>query len=306
MISVIIPTYNRGDTLLKTLASIEQQAYPNDEFEVILIDDGSTDETFRRIDEFRKSSTLNLRYYCQENAGPARARNKGIENAKGEIVFFCGDDALLARNLLNQHALSHKKRPGHAVLGWTLWDEESNPTEFMRYLAPSGPQFHYDTIRDCDDAGFNHFYASNISISKKWLEQNKFSEDFKYAAFEDIHLGLVLEKAGLKISFNRNAVIYHSHFYTPELFYQRMVKVGESAVVFRKKFEKDIVSFLKINVLYTPFMFFPFGLRLFHVVSGALRNRRLIKTISKRTHWFFNVAYYYSLGILRGLGNERK
>ncbi len=301
MISVIIPTCDRVDILIRTLASIEQQNLPGVDFEVIVVDDGSKDSTARQVEGFKKNAKIDISYYYQDNSGPASARNLGVEKARGDIMLFCGDDSIFDKDMICQHCTSHRNNPNGAVLGMALWDETINPSDFMRFLAPQGPQFHYNTIRNIFDAKFNHFYAINISLSRKWFEDVKFDTRFEMAAFEDIEVGLALEKKGLKIAYNKDAKIYHSHYYVPESFYEKMIRVGRSIVVFRNKYKNSWADLFKVDFIYAPFLLFPFGLRLLNIVSDIMRKSKLIKKLSIKLHWLLNIAYFYSTGILKGL-----
>lgn len=297
MISIIIPTYNRKEILLKTLCSIERQNFQKDNFEVIVIDDGSSDNTEYSINDFKKNTKIKLKYFQQNNSGPSNARNLGVEKAVGKIVLFSGDDTLFHKNMLYEHNLSHQKQKGIAVLGSILWSEDVNPNEFMNYLAPHGPQFHYNTIKNINNARFTHFYTCNISLEKKLLQYERFDDNFKFAALEDIELGLRLEKNGLKIIYNKNAVVYHCHHYEPGLFYKRMINMGKSITIFQNKYKHDWISLIEINKTYAPFVFLPFGLRLFKFTSDIMRKSLLLKLLLKRGHWFCNISYFYALGI---------
>lgn len=87
-ISVIVPTYNRADLISETIESILNQTYKN--FELIIVDDGSTDNTEEVIRKFKDSR---IKYIKTDNwGGPARPRNIGIKKAKGEYIAFCDDD----------------------------------------------------------------------------------------------------------------------------------------------------------------------------------------------------------------------
>lgn len=88
-VSVIIPTYNRVEHLKETVDSVLKQSYGD--FEIIVVDDGSTDDTKKTVKEIMKCSQK-IRYIYQENSGVANARNKGIVNSKGEYVAFLDDD----------------------------------------------------------------------------------------------------------------------------------------------------------------------------------------------------------------------
>lgn len=299
MISVIIPTYNRLRKLKKTLKAFQGQTLLKNYFEVIVVGDGGNDGTKEFMEDFRKATDLDLKYFHINHGGPGKARNFGIQKASFSIFFFCGDDTWPDKNLLKKHLERHRQMDGVAVLGIALWDEAGEVTNFMRWLAPAGPQFHYNTINDRDNAGFDHFYTCNISLEKKWLEKEKFDERFD-CAFEDIDLGLRLEKQGLKIFFDPEAKIFHSHYYDEIIFGQRMKRVGRSAVIFFRKYESDRETLRRLKVKYAPFLFFP-GLRIFHWLSKILAESKLIKKINKKYSWFWQVCWNYSSGMLEEL-----
>ncbi|MFH1582749.1 MAG: glycosyltransferase family 2 protein [Candidatus Falkowbacteria bacterium] len=299
MISAIIPTYNRQAKLKETLASCEKQTLAKEDFEVIVVDDGSNDGTGNFMHEFMKTGKINLIYLYIAHHGPERARNFGVEKANGDIILFCDDDTSLDKDLLKIHEAHHKQNSGSALLGLALWDESGAVSDFMRYLAPAGPQFHYHTIKNKINAGFVHFYTCNISLAKKWLELEKFDERLNYA-FEDIDLGLRLEGRGLKIVFNPEAKVYHSHYYNEEKFGQRMERVGRSAVIFFDKYRNNKKILSRLKRRYAPFTYFP-GIKIFNRLSAFLATAKLIKKINIKYYWFWHICYYYSLGMLKEL-----
>ncbi len=85
LVSVIIPTYNYAGYIAEALKSIQNQQYPTDKIEIIVVDDGSTDNTKALIESYELAQ--NIRYFFQENSGKASATRKGINEAKGEIIF---------------------------------------------------------------------------------------------------------------------------------------------------------------------------------------------------------------------------
>lgn len=90
LVSVIIPCYNSQDTIKKTLHSVMIQTYRD--FEIILVDDGSTDETQHEIEKFFDNKMIDYKYIYQENSGPSSARNNGVQNASGEYIAFLDSD----------------------------------------------------------------------------------------------------------------------------------------------------------------------------------------------------------------------
>jgi len=99
-VSVILPTLNRRESLRRVLESLFYQTYPEDKFEIIVIDGGSTDGTQNMVKDLIEISPCELRYLKQENKGVAAARNLGIRNAKGEIIAFTDDDCMLSKEWL--------------------------------------------------------------------------------------------------------------------------------------------------------------------------------------------------------------
>src|SRR5829696_3704016 len=96
-LSIIIPTYNRKDLLRETLNSLAQQTYPSNHFEVIIVDDGSTDGTAAIAAE---AFPFILRYFWQSNQGDASARNLGAQQSQADILVFLDDDILVGTGYL--------------------------------------------------------------------------------------------------------------------------------------------------------------------------------------------------------------
>lgn len=90
MISVIIPTYNRDQFLEQAVRSVLEQTYPCDE--LLIVDDGSTDDTEFIVRKLKANSNIPIRYFFQENKGAAAARNLGIKKAEGELLCFLDSD----------------------------------------------------------------------------------------------------------------------------------------------------------------------------------------------------------------------
>jgi len=296
MLSVIIPTYNRLEKLQKTLRCLAEQTLSKENFEVIVVDDGSTDGTKDFMENSFSSKDLSWKYFSLQHGGPGKARNLGIEKSSGDLILFCGDDTHPAKDLLEIHKKHHENKSGTALLGIALWNEEEKTTQYMHYLAPAGPQFHYNTIKDTANAGFDHFYTCNISLAKKWLVEEKFDERFVNGAFEDIELGLRLEKKGLKIFFEKSAKVFHSHYYDEENFSSRMEKVGRAFVLFLNKYRQDNKTFFLLKRKYAPFLFFP-GIKLFLFMSQVMAESKLVKSLNLRYHWFWQICFSYAKGI---------
>ena len=236
-IAVIIPTYNRVEALLVCLAHLEQQ-HSSSSFEVVVVDDGSTDETAARIQAYAASTALHLRYMRQANAGPARARNQAIAMIHAPVCLMIGDDIFAHPQMVEVHRALHQQHPEAeaAVLGLTRWDESRQQvTRFMRWLDESGIQFAYGELEAGGTPSWRHFYTSNLSLKTELLRRFPFDERFKKAAMEDLELGYrIHHDHGLRMIFAPAALATHLH---PTDFLQasrRMFGVGASSWLFAR------------------------------------------------------------------------
>ncbi|MDP8219083.1 MAG: glycosyltransferase family 2 protein [Candidatus Theseobacter exili] len=234
--SVVIPTYNRLQTLIQVLKSLENQV-DSPEFEVIVVNDGSTDETNNWLNNKIKEYSRPLKIFNQENCGPATARNLGIKSAEGLIIALLGDDTIPSERWLCEHYRAHETRGNPeklAVIGYTKWHTDIRQTRFLRFINETGPQFGFSIINDPEDVPYNFFYTSNISVPRKLFDIELFRTGFKYPAWEDIELGFRLVRGGMKMVYASDAIVEHNHHTDLKSFFIRQKKVGISAMVFYK------------------------------------------------------------------------
>ena len=115
ILSVVIPTFNRRETLATVLPLLAGQTLPQEHYELLLCDSGSTDGTNELVAEL---AIPNLRHIKPaENRGRSGARNAGIREATGEFVLFTDADIIPSDNLLAEHLRLHRARPHSAVVG---------------------------------------------------------------------------------------------------------------------------------------------------------------------------------------------
>src|SRR5579862_6274653 len=115
-ISVVVPTYNRRARLERVLAGLDRQTLPFDRFEVVIVDDGSTDDTKAWL-ERHSQRAYHVTVATQQNGGPARARNRGVADAQGELILFLDDDVEPTPELLAEHLKLHDAEPNLVVMG---------------------------------------------------------------------------------------------------------------------------------------------------------------------------------------------
>lgn len=209
--SVIIPTYNRITDLRRCLDSIIRQDIPYSEYEIIVVNDGGSSEVKKCVEEVKPYLGESLHYLWQEKRGPAAARNRAIQQSRGEIIFFLNDDVVLEAGYFQAHLRAHSRQPGHAVRGNTRWHPDVLNSPFMQWIA-QGVLFYY-LIEDPMDIGYEYFHTLDLSVHRRWLDKEKFNESFKDASLEDTELGLRLIKKGLRLQFAPDAICYHYHHY---------------------------------------------------------------------------------------------
>ncbi len=224
-ISIVIPTYNRVESLKEALKALQvQDANPN-EFEVIVIVDGSTDSTL----EFLKTAAgtqPNLSYEFQENQGASAARNRGIARAESNLILFIGDDILAEPNFVSEHLKFHEENleKNKAALGLTVpqLENQTDPT-FVKWIHESGIQFAYGQITENQVLDYRFFYTSNISLKKELLLAEPFNESFTGWGFEDSELGLRLqEKFSLQLIYQPKAKAWHTELFNETKVCQRL------------------------------------------------------------------------------------
>ncbi len=215
-------------------------------FEVVVVDDGSGDETPERLAAHR--APYPFRFFSQENAGPAGARNRGVREAAGRLVLFLGDDTVPEPGLLAAHAAAHAEKRPHpfAVLGYTTWPRGTRVSPFLHHINEYGLQFGYRLIADPEDVPFNFFYTSNVSLPRDlMLAAGLFDTTFPHAAWEDIELAYRLMRRGMRMRYRSAAVARHHHAITFASFRRRQERAGEAAAIFYAK-HPELGGFLAV------------------------------------------------------------
>ena len=189
-------TYNRAHLLGRVLDGCFEQTVAAGAYEVVLVNDGSTDGTAEVIEAARRRAPCAFTVVDQANAGLARGRNAGIARARGERIIFIDDDVLPTPVFVEEHLRSHAARP-HAIVRGAVINTES----FERLPAPTWTLANYSG---------NFFWTSNVSVPLATLRAvGNFTESFREYGWEDIELGMRLRAAGVRGVFNRFAVAFH-------------------------------------------------------------------------------------------------
>jgi glycosyltransferase involved in cell wall biosynthesis len=210
--------------LLKALDALFHQTLPVDDYEVVLIDDGSSDGTRAAVEALQPPCKFTYAY--QDNSGLAKGRNHGIRKASGDVILFMDDDTVAHPDLLKEHVEWHEKYPRHVIRGWV------NHTEDV--TQQTRPKF---TMADISTS---FFWTSNVSVSRQaLLDAGLFDEAFKEYGWEDLELGMRLKALGLRKKNNNRAIVYHLKPHWKSQDVPRMVRQAQAkartAVIFLKK-----------------------------------------------------------------------
>jgi GT2 family glycosyltransferase len=197
-VSVAVSTYQRADRLPRLIAGLEAQTMPAEEFEVVVVDDGSTDDTAAVLDRLASSSSLRLRVLRSgANRGPAAGRNLAWRLATAPVVAFIDDDCAPAPDWLAAGVKAIDGGAG-AVVGRTI----PNPNQQELLDQPFARSVDVSTVR--------FFEACNIFYRRADLEATGgFDEAFAFPAGEDTDLGLRVTESGAVAAFAPDAVVHH-------------------------------------------------------------------------------------------------
>lgn len=269
--SIIIPTYNRRDILERTLRALFTQTYPRNTYEIIIVDDGSTDGTEGMIKGL--SAPCVLRYFRQDKKGPAAARNYGLREAKGEIIIFIDSDVLVNSHFIQEHLRYHQKYHGIVVRGLVI------NTPDIKNLAEKKMKL--------TDISTAFFATGNVSVRKSYLVKvGPFNENFKEYGWEDLEMGERLKELDLKVRTNKKALGYH---YQKKLYLADLPKIcakeearGRTAVIFYKKHPTFSVKCM--TQISFPFFFLDRLLTIGNWIN-ANWGRKLLFYLEKQEHY---------------------
>lgn len=234
-VSIILPVYNQYFSLLQTLKGLNSQQTTVD-FEIIIVDDGSTDE-LAYIDEISVPKAEKCKIVHQKNFGRAIARNTGIRYSNAEILVFCDGDRVPSPHFVEEHFISQASG-APVVIGAPfeyfgkkcVW--ESNELDWAAITRFSREAFYFRRAKkiynECGKTLSEQAYLTlligNTSINKKVFENvGGFDRRFKEWGFEHYELGYRIQKAGYKFLLNRNAINYHIPHVREKRFYENNV-----------------------------------------------------------------------------------
>lgn len=323
-LSIIIPTYNRDDSLPRVLDKLFAQEKILREYnaEILVVDDGSTDGTKEIATEFAQKFTISFRYLYQENAGSASARNFGIKESRGEILLFLDSDVIPSDALIPEHMRFHRRYPHgcHALRGTTrdvtagkgaIWKREVPDVE---ELDRDGNTAQYLELRGID------LRSGNVSLKKDFVQKNGFF-DPEMPVLVDPEWGYRLGKAGLRLFHSNRALGLHEHPYTFRMKFKGVERYGRAAAIWHFK-SPEIKQYLLEEGMGKNFGFFtwkhPLPM-LKHLLSKLIINHLTTKGLIRLgdlsglgkngfSRWCYNISarHFYRKGYREQMGLMRQ
>jgi len=253
-VSVVVPTHNRQDSIVQTIQSLQQQTYPAEKYELIIVDDASTDDTAETVEKLAEDSNVEIRLLIQEKKGPAAARNLGIKNSASDIVAFTDSDARADQKWLAQLMAVYSKKRVHAD-GFSIPQERIAGVGGRILIGnPEHPLAWYGEVSRYPMFGLEQRERfclgppqGNVTCNMSWkkevlLEVGLFNEDFKHSVSEDTELGYRIYGKDYKHIHTPEAVVYHNHPTRVRDYMRTWYNVSKHEVLLTKKYSQHPVN----------------------------------------------------------------
>ncbi|HZY96765.1 MAG TPA: glycosyltransferase [Candidatus Cybelea sp.] len=290
-VSVVVPTYNRVDTLARVVPTLLAQDLAPSRYEVLICDSNSSDGTAEFMNRVQ-AEHANVRYLAAPYSGRAAARNAGIAAARGEIVLFNDADIFASADLLSTHLARHRDRERLAVVGLEVQVKDFGEYVYKRDHPDARGHLHPPSRKKI---AWLYFLTGNASVRRKDLiRAGCFDESFTGYGHEDLELGYRLHALGVEILYEPRAVNYHCQDVTYEDQKSKMRLAGRSSALFYRK-HPDLEVMLKLGMTPLSLGLHSLLTRLPHVlgyIDRSADHSRLARELV--------LQYYYVSGIKEG------
>jgi glycosyltransferase involved in cell wall biosynthesis/peptidoglycan/xylan/chitin deacetylase (PgdA/CDA1 family) len=245
--SIVIPTFQRKDVVLRNVQALERQEFEG-EFEIVVVVDGSTDgttESLRRLD-----IRVPLTIVEQPNRGAARARNHGAAKSRGEILLFLDDDMEADPRMIAEHDRSHREG-NDAVLGHLPLHPESPDTLISRKVQRWAERRLARLTAPGAQLALHDLLTGQISVSRCLFQEiggfdTDFTEDGTFGN-EDVDFGYRLWNRRCRIVFNSRAISWQHYIVRPRVFLKQWYDAGKADVLFARKHPDQMARIFKLK-----------------------------------------------------------
>jgi glycosyltransferase involved in cell wall biosynthesis len=230
--SIVIPSHNRPVRLRTCLDAISTLSYPPSEFEVIVVDDGSASPLQDAVASRAFARPFQLHFVRQKNAGPAKARNRGAEHAKGEWLVFLDDDCAPRRQWLQQFDPAVHRYPD-SLLGGSTWNgcPDNVFAETNQRLLDFVIRWFEET-----ESPLRFFPSNNMAVpARAFREVGGFDARFPVPGGEDREFCARWLASGREIRHVAEAWIDHYHPQTLATFLEMHYRYGRGAALFHRR-----------------------------------------------------------------------
>ncbi|MGC1380714.1 MAG: glycosyltransferase [Candidatus Baltobacteraceae bacterium] len=291
-ISVVIPTYNRLDTLARVIPTLLAQDLAPAQYELLVCDSESDDGTAEFLASVR-ARHANVRHLPGAYGGRAAARNAGIAAAAGEIVLFNDADILASPDLLSTHLRRHRERSGIAVVGLEVQVNDFEEYLYKRDHPASRGRLHPPSRKKLS---WLYFLTGNASVRRDdLLRAGCFDESFTGYGHEDLELGYRLSRLGIEILYEPQAVNYHCQDVAYGDQKEKMRLAGRSTARFYRK-HPDFAVMLNLGMTPVSLGLHSVLTRLPHAL-GYLDRRAASSKLARD----LILQYYYVSGVKEAL-----
>jgi glycosyltransferase involved in cell wall biosynthesis len=229
-LSVIVATFNRKRELQDLLASLATQTLPPVQFEVVVVDDGSSDGTNLFVETTIKKASFTIKYYYQQNKGPGKARNLGMERASGDVLIFIDSDCILPPEYLStvHRAFEEQKidaygGPDRTAENFPAWDKAVNYT-LTSFITTGG-------LRGSEGTTLARYYPRSFNMGFKRALYERiggFGSIYQYG--EDIEFSHRILESGARVAFLPDAYVYHKRRTNIRAFAKQIYKMGRARI----------------------------------------------------------------------------
>ena len=227
--SVIVPSYNRLNEIQDLVQSFQVLSFDRKKFEVIIVDDGSTDRTIEFLKKYMLGANFELKYCSQKNQGPGAARNTGMEKGDGDFFIFIDSDCIIPENWLFEIDKNLNQSSAEAYGGPDTFRDDFSPTlkainySMTSFITTGG-------LRGKKGKKLAKFYprSFNMGLSRKLSEK---IGGFGYLRHgQDIEFSHRIIKSGAEVLFIESAFVYHKRRTNIRRFYKQVFNWGVARI----------------------------------------------------------------------------
>lgn len=227
--SVIVPSYNRQDEIRELLESFRNLQFPAERLELIIADDGSTDQTRRIVESFRPRLPFPLHFYHQQNQGPGAARNMGMAKAAGDFFIFIDSDCTVAPDWLTQIDLALHREQADAFGGRDSYRDDFPPLlkainySMTSFITTGG-------LRGRKGKKLAKFYPRSFNMGLSRALYQKIGGFGGLRHGQDIEYSNRIIRSGAKVIYIHHAVVYHKRRTSIRKFFRQVFNWGVARV----------------------------------------------------------------------------